>query len=252
MLPREHGAYGQLLLPLVTAMAMGRPSAAALALASCAIAAFAAHEPLLVMVGRRGGRAQRDHRARAVRWLSACAAAALVSGVAAFALLDPVSRWLTLVPAAFAAVSAVMLAGGAERTTGGELVVASTLASVSLPLAVASGASLAAGVTCAATFAAVFAAATVSVRAVIARARGGSAGERRVALATDTVLFAAVAALALARVLLPAAVWAAAPVCGVAIVLAAFVPPARYLRPIGWSLVAATALTSGILIVAAR
>jgi YwiC-like protein len=252
MLPREHGAYGQLLLPLVTAMAMGRPTAAALAIGIAAAAAFVAHEPLLVLLGRRGGRARREQRNDAVRWLSASVGVAAIAGAAALLLLDAAGRSLTLVPAACAAAAAIAVLRGRERSTGGEIVVSTALASVSLPVAVASGASMAAASTCAATFAVAFAAATVSVRAVIAGARGSAGGERRIALATDAGLLTIVAALALARVILPAALWAAAPVCAVAIALAVVIPPPRYLRRIGWTLVAATALTGGILIVTIR
>jgi uncharacterized membrane protein YdjX (TVP38/TMEM64 family) len=45
MWPKEHGAYGQLAFPLVTAFAVaGIPPAAALT-ALAAVAAFVAHEP---------------------------------------------------------------------------------------------------------------------------------------------------------------------------------------------------------------
>lgn len=54
-LPREHGAYGQLGVPLAAALASGRPGLAALGWATVAIALFLAHEPLLQLVMRRGG-----------------------------------------------------------------------------------------------------------------------------------------------------------------------------------------------------
>jgi hypothetical protein len=58
LLPREHGAYGQLALPLVTALAMGRPGGAALALTLAAIAAFLLHQPVLLLATRRESRAR--------------------------------------------------------------------------------------------------------------------------------------------------------------------------------------------------
>jgi len=252
ILPKEHGAYGQLLLPLVTAIALGRPTAASLALGVSAIAAFVAHEPLLVVLGRRGVRARREQRAQARRWLVSSAAVAGISGAAALLLMPPAARLLAAIPAACAIVAMFVLLAGGERSTAGELVVSTALASVSLPAAVASGASPAAAFTCAATFAAAFAAATVSVRAVIARARGSLRGERRAALMLDVALLVTIAALALGRVILPAALWAGAPVGAVAFALAAIVPPPRYLRQIGWTLVAATVLTGSLLVIAAR
>jgi YwiC-like protein len=252
MVPHEHGAYGQLLLPIATAMAMGRPSIAGLAIAACAVAAFIAHEPALVLLCRRGARASREQRRAATRWLVSCGAVAAATAVTALALTAGADRALLGVPLAIGSIAATAMIRGRERSTAGEIAVSTALASVSLPVAVACGATLAAALTCAATFAAAFAAATVSVRAVIAGAKGQAHGERGVALATDVLLMTVVAALTLGRVILPVAVWAALPVCAVALALAAVVPPPRYLRPIGWMLVAATALGGGILVVAIR
>jgi hypothetical protein len=248
MVPREHGAYGQLILPLLTAMALGRPSAAALALAICSGAAFVAHEPLLVLTGARGGRLKREARQRAVRWLALSASIAVVSG-AAGAIMLPAARWTLLVPAALAACAAVVVASGRERTASGEIIAASTLASASLPVAMASGATPEAALTCAAAFSAGFASATVGVRAIIGLPRRG--GSRRAgAIATIAVFAAGVGVLARGGIVFPAALWAVAPVCAVAIGLALALPPPRYLRAVGWTFVAATMLAGIILVVA--
>ena len=65
LMPREHGAYGQLALPLLTALFSGRPTAAAFLYSTAAVFAFFAHEPLLVLLGQRGSRAFRELGARA-------------------------------------------------------------------------------------------------------------------------------------------------------------------------------------------
>jgi len=252
MVPREHGAYGQLLLPIVTALALGRPTVAALLISGAAALAFIAHEPALVALGRRGARARRERWPHAIGLLLLLTGLAVAIGAAAVLKMPAADRWLLVVPVACGALAALVLVAGSERSTAGEIVISTALASVSLPVAIAAGASMAAALTCAATFAAAFAAATVSVRAVIAGARGSSRGERRLALAIDAALLMLVAMLAFGRVILPAAVWAAAPVGAVALGLAAVIPPPRYLRQIGWTLVAATALTGGILVIAAR
>jgi multidrug transporter EmrE-like cation transporter len=62
-LPREHGAYVQLGVPLAAALACGRPGLAAIALALAAVALFLVHEPLLLLATRRGGRARETARA---------------------------------------------------------------------------------------------------------------------------------------------------------------------------------------------
>ena len=53
MFPKEHGAYGQLLFPIATALLIARPTAAALAIAGAAVAAFLLHEWLLVTISGR-------------------------------------------------------------------------------------------------------------------------------------------------------------------------------------------------------
>src|SRR5262245_28496861 len=252
MFPREHGAYGQLLLPLVTAVAIGRPSLAALALAIASVAAFVAHEPLLVLLGRRGERMRREAHDRAFAWLAACAAIAFAAGAIGAVMLPATMRWSLFVPVAFAAPAAASMALGRERSASGEILAASALASVSFPAAIASDATVTAALTCTSAFVAGFIAATVSVRAVISGARGPAGESRLVALATAALPLTAVAALAFGRVIHPAGLWAAAATCGAALAMAAVVPPPRYLRRIGWSLVAATLATGAILVATLR
>jgi hypothetical protein len=250
MLPREHGAYGQLLLPMATALAIGRPSLAAVAIAVAAVAAFVSHEPLMVLGGARGARVLREQRREATWWLFGAAATAVCLGAVALVLLPADDRWTLAVPLAPAALAVVWIARGRGRTKAGEMIAAAALASVAFPIAVASSATVAVALTCTLAYVAGFAAATVAVRAVIARARG----ERRqpAPVAAAVLLSIAVAALSARRVILPAALWAALPVCTVALGLAIAAPPPRYLRQIGWTLVGATLLTGVILVAAVR
>src|SRR5262245_9144128 len=252
MVPREHGAYGQLLLPLTTAMAIGRPSLTAVALAVAACAAFVAHEPVLVLLGRRGERMKRQERRRAIRWLVASASIAAVSGALGAVMLSAAVRWTLLVPVALAAVGAQRIVSGRERSASGEIVAASALASVSLPVAVASGATVDAACACASAFGAGFIAATTSVRAIIRRAHGDTDADHGAAVGTIAGTIAGMVVLAVGRVVLPAALWASAPMCVVAYALAVAAPSPRYLRRIGWALVAATALAGVILVIAVR
>src|SRR5512138_1977206 len=80
LFPREHGAYGQLTFPLVTSLAVAGVSAPALLLALSVIAGFLAHEPLLVVLGRRGARAQRQQHRIASIGLIVTGGVALVCG----------------------------------------------------------------------------------------------------------------------------------------------------------------------------
>lgn len=249
VVPHEHGAYGQILIPTITALAVGRAGPAAVALAAAGFGVFLAHEPLLVILGLRGARSLREQRATAWRSLLIFGGVALVAGLAALAALDVESRVAALVPFGLAVCAGGLMVSGLERTTAGEVIVGAALASLSLPVALASGVPSAGAWTVAAVFAAAFAMATVTVRAVIARPAGASRGPTRgAALAVVSGLFAVLVFLAGRGVLASSAAIASSPVLILTGVLLVVAPSARHLRTIGWTLVAATAGTSAILI----
>jgi hypothetical protein len=253
MLPREHGAYGQLLFPLVTALAVGHPGGAALLLAAAAVCAFLAHEPLLVLLGQRGSRAAREQRTRAAVWFGAFGAAAAACGLTAIALAPTDVRLALVVPAALAAILFVVILARWEHTSGGEILSALTLSSLALPVGLAARASPTAATTCAAVFGAVFVSGIIGVRAVIAhtrrpRARGMRAGAVLVAVGSLVLLWR----IASAGLGASSAPWAALPVCALAVLLAVAPPSARRLRAVGWALVATTAASAILLTVTLR
>src|SRR5262245_4761900 len=92
LVPHEHGAYGQLLFPMITALAIGRPGTAAFAWAAAAALVFLAHEPVMVLLGQRGPKASRDERPRTWRWLGVCSAGVMVFGLLAFARMPNDAR----------------------------------------------------------------------------------------------------------------------------------------------------------------
>jgi hypothetical protein len=253
MWPKEHGAYGQLLFPLGTALAVGRPGGAALLLALSALCAFFAHEPLVVLLGQRGPRAARDQRARAMRWLGSFAAASTLCGATAIALASPDVRLAIVPSAALAALVVLIIVTQRERTMPGELLTAVALASLARPIALASAAAPIAATTCAVVFACVFVAGTVGVRAVIACTRHPPASGMRAIAAVAAVVFVALLwVIARAGLAASSAPWAALPVCGLAVVLAAAPPSAKQLRAVGWALVGTTAASAGLLIATLR
>jgi hypothetical protein len=69
LLPKEHGAYGQIAVPLITAFLVAGVSTTGLLIATAVSAGFLAHEPASVLTGARGTRAKRDLRQPALRWL---------------------------------------------------------------------------------------------------------------------------------------------------------------------------------------
>jgi hypothetical protein len=252
LIPKEHGAYGQLAFPTLTALAAGRSTAAALAVAISAFSAFLAHEPLLVLLGQRGARAAREQRRRA-RWsLIVFGGSAGIFGVAAVAAAAPAVRAALVVPLALAGLLTVIVAARRERTTAGECLAAVTLSSASLPVGMAGGLPADAASSIALVFAAAFAVATISVRAIITPiARAGGPGRTTAALVIAAAL-ALLIALRFRGSIAPGAVPAVLPVCAVSAGLIVRPAPVRRLRAVGWALVAATALTALILIVQLR
>jgi hypothetical protein len=252
MAPREHGAYGQLGFPIVTALLLGRPTVASAAIALASVLAFLAHEPLLVVLGQRGGRALREGDARARARLAGLVAAACVAVVAGAVLATPHAREALALPFIFALVVLWLIARKWEKTLVGELLVGSTLSACSVPVALAGGVGLRCSLGAGAVWILGFGCATIAVRGVIARAKLGSSGPLVPALS-------AVAASAALLILLgwtwhvawalPAA---AAPNLAASLALSLRPPPPQKLRSVGWMLIVASAACAAILVVGLR
>jgi hypothetical protein len=247
LVPREHGAYGQLAMPLVAALAMGRPGGASVLLTAASVAAFVAHEPLLVLLGQRGSRARRDDGPRALRLLASLGGAALACGVVGIAIAPAAAQRAVLVPAALAIATAAFIARGEEKTTAGEILAAAALSSAALPVAISSGAGAATAWGALAAWCLGFAAATWAVRAVIAhRKEAWSLAKRALPLALPAGLALALATHGFALAA------ASAPVILFAIALAFAPPSPRALRRVGWGIVASTALTAALIVAGAH
>lgn len=213
---------------------------------------FFAHEGLLVLLGQRGVRAAREQRASATRSVALFGGFGLVTGAVALSVLPADARVWLLLPVALAVCVAVVVFLHIERTTGGELLVAAALSSMSVPLTLAGDGRMVPAFTVFAVFAAIFAAATLSVRALIARTHRGSGPPPTLAAALTLAAIALLAWLSMTARLAPVAPYAALPVCAVALYLTMVPPAPKYLREIGWTLVAATVLTASALVLGLR
>src|SRR6266568_4012639 len=253
LLPREHGAWGQLAMPLATGLALGRPGAAALLLVAGIVLGFLAHEPLLVALGHRGRRVKDALGRRAVRRLALLGGAAAGCGAVALALAPSAARVAALAPAALAAPVVPLAAARLEKTTLGELLVAAALSACAAPVALAAGAPGAWAWSAAAAWFLSFAAATLPVRATLLWARTKGARETRPLAALGATAIGAAALAASVAGLLP---WpAAAAVVPTALAATAVallrVRPQRF-TAVGWSLVGASALALIVMVAGFR
>jgi hypothetical protein len=240
-------------VPLATALAIGRPGLAALTWAGAVACAFLAHEPLLVLLGRRGVRAARSERARAWRWLAAYAAGAAGCGAVSLYTMSAAARMAVLAPAVLSIVVLMLIAAGREHTSAGEVISAATMSAMAWPAGIAAGAAPVAARTCAVVFAAVFAATTLAVHGVIASTRNPRAVAARIVGGLAAV--GAVAALGLgaaAHLLDEVALPAAIPLSAASLAMVVYPPSARRLRTVGFVLVGGSAATAVALLIGLR
>lgn len=253
LLPREHGAWGQLALPLASALALGVPGAAALLLTAGIVLAFLAHEPMLIVLGQRGRRLLGDLGDRARRRLAVLGLAAAVTGGAGLLLAPGAARAAVLPAAVLGACSVGLAVVRLERTTAGEVLVSWALAAAAIPVALAAGAPARHAWAAGATWALAFTAATLPVRVILLRARTKGAVDRRLLSAAGVAALTALALLAGALGLVP---WPAA-LAVLPVTLAAFVVSlaplrAQRLTAVGWSVVGASLATLLVLVLGLR
>ena len=248
--PQEHGTYGEIAFPLMAALMIGNPSWMASGVAVMALGGYLAHEGLVVLLGRRGGRA-RCERARPA-WRSVVFFGGIAGMGAMFAAAGglPADAWQGLGLAGGLsgfAIAATWL--GRERTLGGEALAAVALAAWSAPTALAAGVRWDVALTIWTVWSVAFVVATCAVHVVIARSTRRA---RSWALAGGVTLSMAgpAAALLLARsATVPrSAVLILLPSCLAALVVLAAPVSARRLRDIGWSLMVIYVVTLGLMV----
>ncbi len=237
LLPREHGAYAEVLFPLLTVFCLGQATLASFALSLAVVAGFLAHEPLQVLLGARGGVVQRELRGRA-RVQGALLLMLSIAG-AAFGLYRAEPRVLTAAAALLPALALVtgLTVAGREKSLLGELIVALLFAFAAVPVALAAELSLRSALCSALAWSAVFIVGTATVHAVIARKKRGSLAPSFAVVG----LGLAITSGALFSLVSGAGAWllAAVPMSFVAIVALLLGVPPRRLRALGWAMVLA-------------
>ena len=246
MVPREHGAYAELLFPIVTVFLGGVPTTSTWLLAIGAIACFLANEPLLVLFGQRGTRTKREESERAKRALLVFGLVALGTDIAGLLLAAPVVQYAVGVPLLLGVALVMLAIQGLERSMVGEALAASTLSSIAVPLGLSAGLDLTLTLAVALIWLVTSLLGTAVVRLTVARTKAKSDEElARVRFERALLVLVCLAVIAVG-VAAPygtrVGLWilaAAVPVAVVVLVMAVLQPTARRLRLMGWSLVAA-------------
>ena len=240
-------------VPLLTAFAVAGASRASLLIGLAEVAGFLAHEPLLVLLGRRGVRARREDGRRAGWWFGASAATTVAAGLVALWQVPPGMRWSILLPLVPALVLGAAVSAKDEKTTRGELAAALAFSLAAVPVCLAAGAPVSTALAVGITFAVVFVADTLAVRSIVLAVRGGgdprAARSARIAVLVLTVAAAVGLAVAGLRAVLPwATLGAAAPGLAAAAWLAMLPPRPTQLRAVGWTLVGTSVIAALVLI----
>lgn len=237
--PREHGAYAQLGAPLLCALLVRAPTLPAILVASGAVFAFLANEPLLVVLGHRGRRMLETESGRARVRLTCVGSLALLAGVSGLVLGGP----RVIVAAGIVAAPALALILLAYRRSlhslGGEILAAVALPGLAVPAGVASGIALGEALVLWTAWSAAYVASVVAVQHVIAR-------HRRAAAVSDRGLAASFLASTLGVALLAMRVdiaLVAIPLLAVTTLIVLFPPRATHLRTVGVALVAMSSIS---------
>jgi hypothetical protein len=253
LLPREHGAYGQIAFPILTALLVAGMSTGGVLIATAVIAGFLAHEPAAVLLGIRGIRAKREWWHHAVLWLGCTLVVGVAAGAGALFLVDVPARWSMLVPLAPTLLLAISTARGRDKSWEGEVAASLAFSGAAMPISLAASAPAQTGAAVAIPFALLFVASTLAIRVVILRVRGGGNAGVMTATRRATFFLAAGAALALGAAstldLLPTSVLvASAPGLLLSVLIAAHPPAPSHLRTLGWTLVGTSVLTAAIVV----
>ena len=247
LFPTEHGAYGVLLFPIASALALPSVTGASWALATAFVLGFLAHRALLLVMGYRPGPPAARPRCLALL-LGFGAASASAAGLGA-ALAPPAARGAIAVPLLAVLALLATFAARRERTLAGEILACLALTTCSIPVALAGGQGAPArALTIALVWSLGLTTATVAVRSVIERRRGkgrflGGAVVLIGAMAIGTLALLSREGLAPTHAAL-----ALGPLVALGLGLTVRPPHPRRLRAIGWSLVMASTLTLGIIV----
>lgn len=244
LLPREHGTYGQIALPLLAALLARPVTLGAAALTLAAFSFYLAHEPLLVILGLRGPRARREDGARAHVWLAIFTLIGALAGTIGALRVSDAARVALVIPAGLSLAVGGFILARRERTLSGEVTAGCALASASVPVMIADGVSVPHALWALVAWGVGFGAVTPAVRGVIAHQKSPvTLVKRLMPLSLPWAVWCVMVAASAPT----ATILTALPLLVVASVLSAWPPYPQHLKRIGWALVAATVVATAAL-----
>ena len=252
MMPREHGAYAELLFPLVTGLALGRPGVAAFGFALAAVLFFLLHEPVAVVLGARGAYAREKWGARARQRVALLAlGGALAGGIAVYSSTRD-AQLVSLVPVACALTLIPFVIRRRVKTLPAEILVVATLSSLLLPVAVAGAVSWWLAWVASGVWFVSFLLGTFAVHAVkaITKPQPGDAWKPSASIVLGLVTIGGAVAIAFVptvALVLPIAVLPTALVTLAAVILRVHT---RHLKRVGWTMALAQVVTAALLLAA--
>jgi YwiC-like protein len=254
LLPREHGAYAQVIFPLLTALALGNRDAPQFLWTAAAVALFVAHEPLLILAGERGRRSHSELGKHAQKLAGSLSVAALVAGMLGWWHAPEAARLAMILPLGLGLFLLPLIVHHREKTLPGELLASLAFSTMLIPVALAGGVSVRAALIASAVWSIIFLLGTMMVRAVIANVKKATHSRWPVYMSNSLSLAAIVISfIMLLTGALPASVAAAAlPAALITFACTLMEVHPRHLRTLGWSLVGSNVIALAALVMGLR
>ena len=252
LLPKEHGAYAELIFPLLTAVALGSGGLPPFLLAAAAITAFLAHESLLVILGHRGNRARAQMGSQASLAAACLILFALIAATVGLWHAPADTLGTTLLPLVSIVLLLPLIFRQREKTLAGELLVALIFASALIPVARSGEVEIDTATMASGVWFGIFTLQTLTVRAVKAHVRTDTGNSFLPIILVALSLSVLIVGLALLRAqgATPLPIAAISPAALAALVCVWLRVHPRHLRTLGWvlagcDLIALALLTAG-------
>lgn len=237
-LPKEHGAYAELLFPIITALVIFPVSPAAILFATAVVCGFLAHEPALVLLGHRGPRMKRERSAAARKHFFWRISATALASAGTLLLADDSMKVTFFVPAIFTLALIIPVLRKKEKTLFGEVLVAGAFASSTYVMTAGHHEGLRAALVWAFTFSL----ATLAVRGVIAKKWRKTQRTLAIIMSTTMLIAASWQLVGEHFILMPFV-----PIAVATVGISIWRPKPKYLRRVGWTLVATNFATLALL-----